>query len=145
MHLTEGCMCRSRALSDSLNKTQTQGTKQEKLFFFYAQKLLQPEKNLAESLLEQCEKLARQCNEVKVDTPIVQILPEAEPPRTSSPTKEQPEEEQLRDKDSIAKDPFSSAGINISAVLSPGRVETEHAKSPERDRSTVSFFQRLSS
>ena len=121
----------SRGLSDSLNKTQTQGTKQDKLFFFYAQKLLQSEKNLAESLLEQCEKLARQCEEIKVSALgrgadlyllLIQILPEPEPPRTSSPAKE----EQVK------------TDINISAVLSPEPAEQDEEKPPELDHSTVS-------
>jgi hypothetical protein len=48
----------SRELLDSLNKT----NKQDKLFFFYSQKSI----NTDEKSIELCEKLARQCDELKV-------------------------------------------------------------------------------
>ncbi len=40
----------------------TQGNKQDKFFFFYSQKSIYNEQNL----IELCEKLARQCDELKV-------------------------------------------------------------------------------
>jgi hypothetical protein len=55
-----------RASSDSFNKTQNQGTKQDKLLFFYGQKLHATEIHLIETLTDQCDQLARQCYEYSV-------------------------------------------------------------------------------
>ena len=55
---------RPRALSDTLNKTQISGgNRQEKLFFFYAQKSTQTTER---RVIEQCDKLVRQCDELKL-------------------------------------------------------------------------------
>jgi hypothetical protein len=51
-----------RGLADSVNKT----NKQDKLFFFYSQKSMNTDTKYIEQLIEQCEKLARQCDELKV-------------------------------------------------------------------------------
>ena len=85
MNKTKDQSSLSSGLSDSLNKTNTQGNKQDKLFFFYSQKTLNTDQKYIDQLIEQCEKLARQCEELKINLPEV----EPEPPRTSSPTKEQ--------------------------------------------------------
>lgn len=74
-------MISSRESTDSGNKN----NKHEKLFFFYSQKPLDNE----QKYIEQCEQLARQCDELKSQMPLIQE-PEPEPPKTSSPTKEQP-------------------------------------------------------
>jgi len=74
---------KNQGLNDSIK---TQGSKHDKLFFFYPQKSInennEGNKKLIEHLIDECEKLARQCDELK-------LLPEPEPPRTSSPTKEE--------------------------------------------------------
>ncbi len=74
--------------------------KQEKLFFFYSQKSI----NNEQKSIEQCEKLARQCDELKMQ---LLSVPEPEPPRTSSPAKEQ------------------QSDINISNILSPVVIQKE--------------------
>ncbi|CAF0878408.1 unnamed protein product [Adineta steineri] len=91
--------------TQKLSDSQIKGNKQDKLFFFYSQKTLNNDQKYIEQLIEQCETYARQCDELKV-------LPEPQPPRTSSPTKEQQKVSE----------------INISAVLSPVIVEKEERK-----------------
>ncbi|CAF4275358.1 unnamed protein product, partial [Adineta steineri] len=91
--------------TQKLSDSQIKGNKQDKLFFFYSQKTLNNDQKYTEQLIEQCETYARQCDELKV-------LPEPQPPRTSSPTKEQQKVSE----------------INISAVLSPVIVEKEERK-----------------
>jgi hypothetical protein len=58
----------SRGLNDSIK---TQGSKHDKLFFFYPQKSInennEGNKKLIEHLIDECEKLARQCDELKVN------------------------------------------------------------------------------
>ncbi|CAF3529728.1 unnamed protein product [Rotaria sp. Silwood1] len=102
----------NQGLSDSLNKTNIQGNKQDKLFFFYSQKTINANQKYIEALIEECEKLVEKCDELKV-------LPEPQPPRTSSPA-----EEQQKD-------------IEISAVLSPVAVEKEEPKHSEVIDSTL--------
>ncbi|CAF3969197.1 unnamed protein product, partial [Rotaria sp. Silwood2] len=91
----------SRELSDSLNKTNIQGNKQDKLFFFYSQKTINTNQKYVEQLIEECKKLSRHCDELK-------LLPEPKPPRASSPSKEE-----------------TGFSFHIPAVLSPVHVEIE--------------------
>ncbi|CAF3366585.1 unnamed protein product [Rotaria socialis] len=102
----------NQRLSDSLNRTITHGNKQDKLFFFYSQKTTGTEQSKIEELIEKCEKLVQKCDELK-------LLPEQEPPRTSSPTEEQQQD------------------INISAALSPVAVEKTERKNLEITDSTL--------
>ncbi|CAF1259292.1 unnamed protein product [Rotaria sp. Silwood1] len=102
----------NQGLSDSINKTNIQGNKHDKLFFFYSQKTINANQKYIEALIEECEKLVEKCDELKV-------LPEPQPPRTSSPA-----EEQQKD-------------IEISAVLSPVAVEKEEPKHSEVIDSTL--------
>ena len=53
----------SRKLNESLK---TQGNKTDKFFFFYPQKLINENKEDVQKLIDECEKLARQCDELKV-------------------------------------------------------------------------------
>ncbi|CAF3559144.1 unnamed protein product, partial [Rotaria sp. Silwood2] len=57
-----------------------------KSFFFYPQKMIndtkEENKKLIEQLIEECKKLSRHCDELK-------LLPEPKPPRASSPSKEE--------------------------------------------------------
>ncbi|CAF3425057.1 unnamed protein product, partial [Rotaria sp. Silwood2] len=57
----------NQELSDSLNKTNIQGNKQDKLFFFYSQKTINTNQKYVEQLIEECEKLVQKCDELKVD------------------------------------------------------------------------------
>lgn len=45
-----------------LNKSMVQGSKSEKFFFYY-----QKSNNQEQKVIEQCEKLARECDELKVE------------------------------------------------------------------------------
>ncbi|CAF1378975.1 unnamed protein product, partial [Rotaria sordida] len=102
----------NQGLSDSFNKTNILGNKQDKLFFFYSQKTINTNQKYIEQLIKECEKLVQKCDELK-------SLPEPESPRTSSPTKEQPK------------------NIDISAILSPVVVEKEERKHSEVIDSTL--------
>ncbi len=57
-----------RRLNDSVK---IQANKHEKLFFFYPQKSIgetnEGNKKFIEQLIDECEKLARQCDELKVN------------------------------------------------------------------------------
>ncbi|CAF2120518.1 unnamed protein product [Rotaria magnacalcarata] len=90
-----------------------------KSFFFYPKKSMnetnENNKKLIEQLIEECKKLARQCDELK-------SLPVPEPPRTSSPTEEEEKEDDDEEK-----------GLDISTILSPVHVEIEEKKSSNVD------------
>ena len=57
-----------RGLSDSVKIA---GNKFDKLFFFYPEKAIgennEGKKKIIEQLIDECEKLARQCDELKVN------------------------------------------------------------------------------
>lgn len=78
-------------LNDSIR---IQGNKPDKYFFFYSQKFIYENQDIGKKFIDECEKLARQCDELK-------LLPQ--PPKTSSPTKEQ--------KDNV--------DFHLSSILSP--------------------------
>lgn len=67
-------------------------------FFFYPQKIFtdnaEDHKNIVEQLVDDCERLTRQCDELKVNNSsnfhylfhFFQLLPQPETPKVSSPT-----------------------------------------------------------
>ncbi|CAF4942723.1 unnamed protein product, partial [Rotaria sp. Silwood1] len=85
-----------------------------KSFFFYPQKIInktkEENKRFIEHLIDECKKLSRHCDELK-------LLPEPQSSRASSPTKEE-------------------TGFHISALLSPVHIEIEE-QSSLNDESTV--------
>ena len=54
-------------MNDSLK---SQGNKYEKLFFFYSQKSIYENNEENKKLINECEKLTRQCDELKVNNQI---------------------------------------------------------------------------
>ncbi|CAF3419279.1 unnamed protein product [Rotaria sp. Silwood1] len=85
-----------------------------KSFFFYPQKIInktkEENKRFIEHLIDECKKLSRHCDELK-------LLPEPQSPRASSPTKDE-------------------TGFHIPALLSPVHIEIEE-QSSLNDDSTV--------
>ncbi|CAF1003091.1 unnamed protein product [Adineta steineri] len=88
-----------------------QELKQDKLFFFYPQKSIYENndinKKLIKQLLEECDKLTRQCDEIK-------LLPAPEPPKISSPIKEE-------------------KGFYISNILSSTTIDKEEEEEEEQE------------
>lgn len=88
------------------NSLRTQGYKSDKYFFFYSQNFIYQNPDVAKKLIDECEKLTRQCDELK-------LLPQ--PPKTSSPTKNQKDFHLSSILSPVLNDPSSS--VNRSEIL----------------------------